>query len=284
MKMQDIRKKLRAAGNTRCAWLLVFLLWISAFSLACRLLSMPERQAVIQRGFTGKVLGGIRSEISDGLFEQADLVFHKGVGHAPRVKDANWFARMRRQVAPYGHHHLHEEGIMEIMPWLYFAARADTGNVTAYSVAAYWLAGAAGRPDLAEGVLNEAVRNNPCDYRVYMEKGRLAMKQGQFSKAARFLDAAYSRLPGTLGADKEQKRFDCAEILDYRGLVYEIQESPQDALRCYREILELFPGRLNLKERMVELQKTGRSPVPPAKLVESLLYQHRFVCAHEGKE
>jgi tetratricopeptide (TPR) repeat protein len=274
------------------AGLLVFLLWSFAFALACRLLSMPSQQEKNNAGFADKILGGIRHEISGEFYEQADSVFHKGIGHAPQGTVPDWFARMRRQVAPYGHVHLHKEGILEIMPWLYFATRADSGNVNAYTVAAYWLAGEAGRPDLAEEVLNEALRNNPSDYRVYMEKGNLAMKEGKYKKAARFLDAAYARLPGTNSMDKvyppaatrDQVQVDRAEILVYRGLLYEIQGDPENAVRCYRETVQIFPGRLNLKERMIELEKNGRSPTPPEKLAETLLFPRRYVCAEDEDE
>lgn len=260
---------------------IILLIWGIAFAFACRLLSLPSQQEKNNAGFADKILGGVRYEISGGFYEQADSVFHKGIGHAPKETASDWFAKMRRQTAPHGHFHLHKEGILEIMPWLFFATRADSGNVTAYTVAAYWLAGEAGRPDLAEEVLNEALRNNPSDYRVYMEKGNLAMKEGKYKKAARFLDAAYSRLPGTNNMDEYQTRFDRAEILVYRGLLYEIQGSPANALRCYREIVQIFPGRLNLKERMIELEKSGKSPTPPEKLAETLLFQRRYVCAED---
>jgi tetratricopeptide (TPR) repeat protein len=279
--MQNMEKHLPAGFMVRQAFLFVFLLWGFAFALACRLLSMPSRQEKNNAGFADKILGGIRYEISDEFYEQADLVFHKGVGHAPKEADPDWFAKMRQQVAPHGHFHLHQEGILEIMPWLFFATRADSGNVTAYTVAAYWLAEEAGRPDLAEEALNEALRNNPSDYRVYMEKGRLAMKEGKYKKAACFLDASYSRLPGANNMDKDQARIDRAEILVYRGLLYEIQGNPENALRCYRETVQIFPGRLNLKERMIELEKNGRAPTPPEKLAETLLFQRRYVCAED---
>jgi len=318
-KMQNVEKSLPSGVTTLHALLIIFVLWGFAFALACRLLSLPPQQGKNNAGFADKILGGVRYEISGEFYEHADSVFHKGVGHAPRGTVPDWFARMRRQVAPHGHLHLHKEGILEIMPWLYFATRADSGNVTAYTVAAHWLAGEAGRPDLAEGVLNEALRNNPSDYRVYMEKGNLAMKEGKYKKAARFLDAAYSRLPGTNNMDKDkvyppaadfgelpsarargegsrvapevyqakgmattdQALIDRAEILVYRGLLYEIQCSPENALRCYRETIQIFPGRLNLKERMLELEKSGRSPTPPEKLAETLLFQRRYVCAED---
>jgi hypothetical protein len=84
-------------------------------------------------------------------------------------------------------------------------------------------------------------------------------------------------------ATSDQARLDRAEILVYRGLLYEIQGSPENALRCYRETVQIFPGRLNLKERMLELEKSGRSPTPPEKLAATLRLPRRNVCA-EGED
>jgi len=81
-------------------------------------------------------------------------------------------------------------------------------------VAAYWLAEEGRRPDLAEQVLNEALRNNPSDYRVYLEKGNLALGEGKYGKAARFLDAAFSLLSGLARPDKDyQPPADLGELI-----------------------------------------------------------------------
>jgi len=276
--------KLLPAGFTaRRAFLLVLLLWCFAFALACRLAGMPEPHKNTDSGLVAHLFGSARFEISEQFYEQADRVFHKGVGYNRSAVFKDWFAKMRDEVSPAGHLHLHKEGVLEIMPWLYFATHADPGNVNAYIVAAYWLAGEAGRPDLAEQTLNEALRNNPSDYRIYMGKGNLALKEGNYAKAARFLDAAFSRLPGTnnMEKDKDQARFDLAEILTYRGLLYEINASPENALRSYREVVRMFPGRTGLKERITELEKNGRAPTPPEELAKTLLFQHRHVCAED---
>lgn len=262
---------------------IILLIWGIAFALACRLTSMPESQRMAASGLVAKLFGSARFEISEQFYEQADRVFHKGIGHYRPVAFKDWFARMRDEVAPAGHFHLHNEGVLEIMPWLYFATHADPGNMEAYIVAAYWLAGEGGRPDLAEEVLNEALRNNPADYRVYLEKGNLALKEGNYGKAARFLDASLSLMPGTANPDKDQERVDLAEILTYRGLLYEIGGQPENALRCYSEVTRMFPGRTGLRERIIELEKNGRPPTPPEELARILLFQPRHVCA-EGED
>lgn len=261
--------------------MLFFTLWGFAFALACRILSMPAVHPAVRSGLAAATFGILSGEIGGQFYEEADKVFHKGIGHAQPRNDADWFARMRRQVAPQGHFHLHGEGVLEIMPWLYFATRADPNNVTAYTVSAYWLAGEGGRPDLAEQVLNEALRNNPSDYRIYMEKGRLALRNGRYRQAARAFDAALVFLPGTTMADKEQLSVDLAEMLTYRGLLFEMNGELQKALLCHRETLRLFPARLHLKERMLALEQTGRSTPAPEELLKVLLLQRRHVCAEE---
>jgi len=265
-------------------YFIIFLLWSLAFALACRLTDMPGPQKTAERGLVAELFGSARFEISAQFYEQADRVFHKGVGHYRPAAFKDWFVRMRDEVSPSGHFHLHKENVFEIMPWLFFATRADPGNAEAYVVAAYWLAGEGGRPDLAEQTLNEALRNNPSDYRIYLEKGNLALKQGNYRKAARFLDAAFARLPGpdSREQDPEQARVDRAEILTYRGLLYEIENSPENALRCYREVARMFPGRTQLKDRITELEKSGRAPSPPEELAGILQFQRRHVCT-EGE-
>jgi len=257
----------------------VMVLWCLAFALACRLLNRPELQKHAGAGLIAEVLGETRLEVSELFFEQADLVFHRGAGHFHRQVLDDWFTRMRKEVAPSGHFHLHNRGVLEIMPWLYFAAHADPRNVTAYTVAAFWLAGEAGRPDLAEGVLDEALRNNPGDYRVYMEKGNLAVREGKYAEASRFFNAAQVLFRKTTGGDKEQLRIDLAEILTYRGLLYELEGDPARAARNYREVTDMFPGRLRLKERMLELEKKLHAATPPEELLDAILLQRRVMCA-----
>lgn len=261
--------------------IIIVFLWGSAFALACRLLTGPGNDNAGHTGLAAKALGLMRGEISGQFYEQADIVFHKGIGHFHPAVTRDWFSRMRREVAPRGHAHLHAEGTLEIMPWLYFATRADPSNVTAYAVAAYWLAEENGRPDLAEKVLNEALLNNPSNYRVYMEMGRLSIKTGQYTKAARQMDKAVACLPDAAGHEDDGTRNDLAKILTYRGLLYEINDQPAKAAFCYRAVTSMFPGRLQLKERMLELEKDGKAAPAPEELAKTVLLRHKHVCAAE---
>ncbi|MBI2438447.1 MAG: hypothetical protein HYV36_06520 [Lentisphaerae bacterium] len=253
-------------------------LWGTAFALACRLTNEPlapggEKDTMILRA-----LGASQVAIGNQLFEVADRTFHKGVGVYRPVAFTGGFVRLGAAIAPHEHAHLQAEGVNEMVPWLYLATRADPYNVEAYVVAAFWLAGEGGRPDLAHRVLDEARANNPRDYRVYLEKGRLALKSGALSEAARMFDVAGRLWERNPGQDKIQSRVDRAEMLIYRGLLHEEARDRQAALQCYSEVLALFPDRSGLRERMTELTATGRARVAPSAMWRIIMFQRRHEC------
>jgi len=282
--------------------LVLAVLWGAAFALACRLTSMPlmpgdetDSPAIAGSPATAdppamagsvaiKALGASRVAMGDQLYEAADRTFHMGVGVYRRPAFANWFTRLGQAVAPEGHVHLHAQGVNELVPWLYLATRADPHNVEAYVVAAFWLAGEGGRPDLAERVLNEARANNPKDYRVYLEKGRLALKKGALVEAARAFDAAGALWARDPGPDEIQAQLDRAEMLTYRGLLYEEGGDVPRALICYRDMLALFPGRVGIRERVAELTEAGHARVAPAAMRQTIMFQRRHVCEREEAE
>lgn len=277
-------------------WVVPFILvlWAAAFALACRLTTLSDEglisggeldsatvSAIGGSAFGRKALGTTRAVLGDRLFEEADRTFHMGVGVYRRPAFTDGFVRLGRAIAPEGHVHLHGEGVNELVPWLYFATRADQHNVEAYVVASFWLAGEGGRPDLAERVMEEARANNPKDYRVYQEKGRLALKNNSTVEAARAFDAALRLWERDSGADKIQARLDRAEMLVYRGLLYENDGDPTRALNYYREVLALFPEKVGIRERVSELAATGRARAKPADMWRMIMFQRRHVCERE---
>ena len=276
--------------------LVLAVLWGAAFALACRLTNAPlmpgdetdspamagppatAGSPAIAGSVALKALGASRIAVGDQLYEAADRTFHKGVGVYRRSAFTGWFTRLGRAVTPEGHVHLQAEGVNELVPWLYLATRADPHNVEAYVVAAFWLAGEGGRPDLAERVLDEARANNPRDYHVYQEKGRLALKKGSLIEAARAFDAAGALWELDSGPDKIQARLDRAEMLVCRGLLYEESGDVPRALTCYRNMLALFPGRLGIRERVAELAERGCARVTPTAMRQTIMFQRRHVC------
>jgi tetratricopeptide (TPR) repeat protein len=264
-------------------WSLALALGIASFSLACRLADTAGSGMDAGDSMAAEILGDSRLALSDAFYKESDTVFHKGVGHYQAIGLTNVFVKLGREIAPTGHAHLTDQNVTEIMPWLYFATSMDSGNVTAYIVAAFWLAGEAGRPDLAEQVLTEARRANPRDYRVYLESGRLAIKRGDLIRGARFLETALTLWPGKLDTEDLQIQLDRAEIRMYRGLLYEDAGDLARAREMYRLILDRFPDRISLKERLKFIETHGRSPSPPFGLWKSMLFRHARVC-DRGKE
>lgn len=271
--------------------LVLALMWGGSFALCCRLTSAesdglmpgdaPAGSPAMAGSLAIKALDASRMVVSDQLYANADRAFHMGVGVYHRPAFTSGFMRLAQAIAPEGHAHLHAEGVNEIVPWLYFATRADPHNVEAYVVAAFWLAGDGGRPDLAERVLNEARLNNPKDYRVYLEKGRLALKKNALTEAARAFDVAGTLWQLDAGPDKIQAQLDRAEMLVYRGLLYEETGDVPSALACYQNMLALFPERTGIRERVVELTGAGTARVSPAVMRQAIMFQPRHVCERE---
>ncbi len=262
-------------------WALVFALWGAAFSLACRVAPGVYDGANPVDSPAARLAGGSRALLGGHLVGQADRTFHGGV--APyRVKAfSGVFDRLSRAITPEAHVHLRGADATEIVPWLYLATRADPRNVEAYVLAAYWLAGQGGRPDLAERVLAEARRVNPGEYRVYREQGRLAMKTGRLADAGRAFETglrAWARRPGP---DAEQAQIDRSEMLTYLGLLAEARGDTGRAMACYREVLEAFPGRARIRERLVHLERDGRAEPPPSALWNAILYPAEHACGRD---
>ena len=264
-------------------WVALFLavMWGAAFALCCRLTNKPLMPGDETDSLAIQALGASRMAVGNQLYANADRTFHMGVGVYRRPAFTSGFMRLAQAITPEGHVHLHAESVNEMVPWLYFATRADPHNVEAYVVAAFWLAGEGGRPDLAERVLNEARANNPKDYRVYLEKGRLALKMGAVTKAARAFDVAGRLWERNPGPDKIQAQLDRAEMFIYCGLLYEEGGDVPRALTCYRDMLVLFPGRTGIRERVAELTAAGHARVAPAALRQTIMFQRRHVCERE---
>jgi tetratricopeptide (TPR) repeat protein len=219
------------------------------------------------------------------MYFEADRVFHSGVGEYRKSAFENWFVRMQKLQKPSGHRHLNGKDALEIMPYLYFSTRFNPHNVEAYAVTAFWLAGEGKRVDLAEKVLQEAQRNNPRNFLVYKERTRLKIKLGEYKEAASLADIAFmlwnekekEAKNGSPDLDNHAK----AELLLYRGLLYELEKQNDKAIACYEELLAMFPKRGGVATRIEGLKKNGKAEPSPVELFQNLSYKHSHVCDME---
>jgi tetratricopeptide (TPR) repeat protein len=116
-----------------------------------------------------------------------------------------------------------------------------------------------GRRDLALGILAEARRHNPGDYRIPMQRGRVLLRSGEVQAAARAFDAALAMWETSKGVAPARRELDRAALLDYRGFVYELEGDQAAALDCYRERARARPGLDGSQAVIRELEEGRRS-------------------------
>jgi tetratricopeptide (TPR) repeat protein len=262
-------------------WIVIGVCGVLAFVLACLIPVVAPGEGGMS-GWTGKVIGEGRSAVSASLYEQADLYFHKGVGVATKRAITNdWFQRSLDEISPHAHRHTEGVDSAEILPWLRMATSADPHNVEAFLVMSFWLVTGVNRPDLAAQVLAEAQRQNPRDYRVPQEQGRMAIHEGRLPDARRKVEMALSRWPSGLPEDR-QALLDKAELFVLLGFLLEETGGREQAVENFKNALAIFPERAYIKERVTVLE-SGGTPDPGARQSLELLVRRTAedLCASE---
>ncbi|MBN1269899.1 MAG: hypothetical protein JXB04_09940 [Kiritimatiellae bacterium] len=260
----------------------LLLLFGAAFALACRLATLETPGGTDDDSVVGRLLVSTRQVAGEHLVEMADQYFHQGVPHQHERALNDLFQRWHDSIAPRWHRHTQGRDVHEIMPWLRFATQVDPDNVEAYVTAAYWLADAGQRPDLAEQVLREAQRLHPHDYRVYQEKGRLYLLQHRGPEAAAAFDAALHLWPSGLDSEDGDVRHDFGRITAYRAFLCEVEGDGATALDLFRRASAMFPNNEALRHRVEELER-GEMPQEWARKRWDALFAAP-TCAREGHD
>ncbi len=149
------------------------------------------------------VLGDGRRLFASHFFVKADVSFHNGYypsifDQAQAPKDSrhmsgendadaereherqmnfmgpprDWIERFGRRFQITQHQHLAGATEREILPWLKISSDLDPQRIDTYTVAAYWLRDL-NKAQEAEKFLREGLRNNPGNYELLFELGRL---------------------------------------------------------------------------------------------------------------
>ena len=246
-------------------------LWVAPFTIACRFPTGSREPGPAEDSAAAVLFGESRHAVGGDFYEKADTYFHRGVEHfEARALTNDPVQRLWADIAPRRHVHLEGQRVDEIMPWLRLATAADPHNVDAYLVAAFWLGSAARNPKAAEQVLLEARRNNPGDYRIFLEEGRLRLRTRDWARARQVFQAALACWPKPAPADDTQSLLDKGEILTYLGLLDEAAGQIQDAIGAFRIVLALYPERSRVAARLRALE-SGTQPD-----VEALTLLHRL--------
>jgi len=273
-------------------WLMLILLGVISFSVSCWLsVSTWTLQAADNRSsIAGMLLGEGRLALSGHFYELADEYFHGGLEH--QTKEAfrdSLFQKAAGEISPRRHIHLSGAETSEIIPWLRLATMMNPSNVTIYLDTAYWLSSESGRPDLAEQVLLEAQVRNPSSYKVQLERGRLFLQEKRIKDAKQAFNAGLALWPGEDKPDTFEAKDDKASLLIYRALIHEAEEERQEAITCLKGILNLFPERTSIKDRIKTLEE-GKEPSLLASQVWSDMLKKDVQtksgdrCKHPGEE
>ncbi|MBU1694442.1 MAG: tetratricopeptide repeat protein [Verrucomicrobia bacterium] len=271
-------------GSWRRSLLILAVLWMVAFSLACRL--APRQANVTPTGTdsaVGRVLGVSRVAFGQSFYVGADDFFHRGVARQyTQVFTNRLFQRWGAAIRPSGHIHTEGYSVSEIIPWLRMATTADPENVEAFLTMAYWLT-RLNRLDAAEQVLREAQRLHPRDFRLLGERGRLAFRQGRDEQAAGLTEAALRVWPNPLAPDDEEARLEKARLWSLRAVMYEIRGEADPAAKAFREALRLMPQNEGIR-RHLDLLQSGQVEATLARDYLDHLFPMEHVCDREDHE
>lgn len=250
-------------------WVSIAILWTAVFILSCRLLpGVAATSNSNQPSLATAVFGETRHVLARQFYELADQQFHRGVPHLQERKFENgFFMRLQLAAKPEEHLHLGHDDIKEMMPWLWMSLRMNPQDIESYRVTAYWLATAANQFDEAQKVLKEAQQNNPYQYQIQLDRGRLYLQMDQRELAVQRFDAALRFLPRTTGIDESLIKLETAEILMYRSLLHEASGETDRAIALLKVITRLFPERTQLLQRIEALN----NHTPPKRSAQDLL-------------
>jgi tetratricopeptide (TPR) repeat protein len=270
-------------------WLFLLLLVGSAFALSCQIHARtPPASHPEHRSAGAVLLGESRLGISGYFYEMADLYFHRGVAHEHEeaIHDT-WFQARLAELRPSAHVHAEGQASREVIPWLRLATLMNPDNVDFILVAAFWLHHEAGERDLAQKLLKDAQVNNPFEYEIQLERGRLYLYEGDVARARGCFDAALAFWPSDIDPAHEDARHDRARILLYRSLIHEVDGQPEQAIAGLRDILEMFPERAHLQDRIDTLERGDEPSLLGASVWNNLLQSEdegTMLCNAEDEE
>ena len=161
-----------------------------------------DRDVVIQ------VLGGTADFAAEKAYREADIYFHAGfdcecpdeqedhhVDHEVKASDTvslpllKAIEHLQGEAAPRIHKHLQGNEEKEVLPWFIAAVRLNPHRIDAWRVGSYWFY----RTDnghRAVDFISDGIRRNPGDYRLYLDRGILYHRLGEWDNAIKNLETA----------------------------------------------------------------------------------------------
>ena len=231
-----------------------------------------------------RMLGESRNIASNLAFLQADLYYHRGIGHpeGPHEEEhmldnegaaevyvthlhpagdidsvpkfyENPLLWISYKIETQGHYHMEGEDLKEVMPWLYYATKLDPYNVAAYTITAYYLAERFEKPVEAVSLLRQGMALNPDAWEIPAEMGMLEFRYIDDARTAiRFLQRAEELLERT-----DHDNYDERKVLTPLAYSYLEAGEKVKALKVFKQLNILFPGTVSFREKILELEEQG---------------------------
>ncbi len=283
----------------RTGYLILLLLLAAGFSLATVL--QPRTASWSKR--TGSdnlfqvMMGDGRRLFANHFFVKADVSFHNGyypsifdqaqapkdsrhmAGHNDSSEEEeherqmnflgpprDWIEKFGRHFLITQHQHLAGKTEREILPWLKISADLDPQRIETYTVAAFWLRRDLNKPKEAEKFLREGLRNNPGNYELLFELGRLYSENYHNQSHARNLwEMALRNWHQTQDHKAEPDRMALEEITVHLARVEEEAGHLQQAIEYLGMAADCSPAPQVLRQQAEEL-KRRMTNVPSAKV------------------
>jgi tetratricopeptide (TPR) repeat protein len=188
-------------------------------------------------------------------------------------KPLDWIDRFSRNFFPSTHKHLDEEhecdherkdgekcdhdhegesgsGLeRELLPWLKLASTLDPERPETYVVASFWLRSRLHKVDEAEQFLREGLRNNPGNYELLFELGRIYFENKKQNDRARMLwELALKKYRESEPFKNGSDFLLHLELLGQLGKLEEQEKNYAAALKYFEQLKEISPSKDKVQE------------------------------------
>jgi len=226
---------------------------------------------------TKAVTEAVASDSHSDHDEHADHEDHSNCDHETHDNDSehvksmtpeaaqNWLESFIRRFRVTEHTHLAEGQEREILPWLKMAIELDPQGIETYTTAAYWLR-EMGNVDQAQKVLREGLQNNPGNYELLFEMGRLYKEDRQDLGHARNLWLYAGKCWRNQSPEaQEGTRRDYSRILSYLGELEIEAGNTNEAIDFFEQALPYSPRPDGIQSRIDALHGKVGAPAdfPP---------------------
>lgn len=254
---------------------LVVILSLAVATLVSKISKYYALEYYLEAPFKGSYLfvgiEGIKGLLGDYFWVKADDYYHGGASliaeecrglhlHTDveqKIEDTkrqqvhlDFIQRINAAIIVDEHIHLTGQEAKEVLPWFRLATLLNPHNVDAYVDGAFWLARRFQKPKEAMSFLEEGLRNNPDDYRIYVEFAFLYYYQGDFERAIDFLNKSKSLWKENDPNDNER-----SALYDFLGYLYEKTGDYPKAVENYRKFLQIFPNEQKVIEKIERINR-----------------------------